>query len=129
MTKLKGTQPVIFHFRKNDKTVTLPGDKIERSGVTVVYNPQVQAFGVAFCGENDNFCRQRGIKIALGRHSIPVKGKPPKTIEDVKKQAIKLARKEVVKYVNYRLEKLAVQERKLQELKKQLLAFKESNKG
>lgn len=126
-TKLKNDQPVIFHFRKSDSTVVLPGDKLERSGVTVVYDPQVQAYGVAFCGENDNFCRQRGIKIALGRRSIPA-NHPPKTIEAVKKEAIKLARKEIIRYVDYRLEKLDKQEEKIRSQREQLLAIKEKNR-
>lgn len=50
---------IAFHFRSIDT--------FERGGITVVYDPHSNSFGVAVCQKGDAFCKRTGYNKALGR--------------------------------------------------------------
>lgn len=83
------TRPVTFYFRNKSLT--------ERGGITVVYNPATNKFGVAVCQRMDSFNKKEGFKRACGR-SLSTDGvvydavQPSSTFAKIKQYATRLAK-------------------------------------
>lgn len=103
VTELTKNEPLVFHFRDGHGKNTKP-----KAGVTVVYCPVLDRFGIAICCAKDLYCKRWGKKIALERairgSSVRTKSrsrtrrfecapehKGAKTIQEIRKQAIRLA--------------------------------------
>ena len=58
MTQLTKDKPLVFHFK----------DKANcRGGVTIVFDPPTNQFGIAACSNKDGYSRKRGVAIYRGR--------------------------------------------------------------
>jgi hypothetical protein len=126
-TKLKNDRPVVFHFRPGNKDVMVLSPKKEKGGVTVIYDPKVSKYGVALCDEKDNFRRSKGIDIASGRLKKASERPNVKTMDKVKKAAVKLARTHVRLHVKYLLAKLEEQQKKINASRKELTRVLKAN--
>lgn len=126
-TKLKNDRPVVFHFRPGNKEVVVLSPKKEKGGVTVIYDPKEGKYGVALCDEKDNFRRSKGFDIASGRLKKAPERSRDKTMDKVKKTAVKLARTHVRVHVKYLLKKLEEQQKKIAASHKELTRVLKAN--
>ena len=98
---LTKTDPIYFHFRQKREN----GELASRGGLTVVFNPTTEQFGIAKCHSRlDNFCKRIGKEIALTRSkatksNMPCKNIPfrmcryegEQTFEDIRDEARQIA--------------------------------------